>query len=175
MQDPRALADMRQLIAQLAQEMPDRQSLDEALQSAHITNPQLDLAKPTSELWANVINAAVQGGMLAKLFEILADRGLPVPTTEELSETSVALREHVLPKTSQKELREAVDAIPADPEKVKLAAFLTGALKEAISTSPTPWAVFVVVFWVAMQINPVAVGALALAFAVMAVVNPPGK
>jgi hypothetical protein len=98
---------------------------------------------------------------------------LPVPSPEELSETEADLRDRVLPETSGQEVQKAVDEIPADLEKVKLAAFLTDTLKRATSISPTPWAVFVATFWLALKMNQDVVGALALAFAVMATVKPP--
>jgi hypothetical protein len=90
---------------------------------------------------------------------------LPVPTNQELSEADAELRARVLPETSEQELVQAVEEIPADPEQLKLAAFLTDLLQR-VPPVPAPWIVFVLVFWVAMKMNPNVVGALALAYAV---------
>jgi len=46
----------------------------------------------------------------------------------------------VLPETTEEELQEAVYGIPADPEKAKLAAFLTGVLQRVQAVSTSQWA-----------------------------------
>lgn len=92
---------------------------------------------------------------------------LPVPTEQELLETEQVLRERVLPEVSEEELRRAVEEVPDDPEKTKLAAFLINVMQRALSVSPTPYAVFVVVFWIAMRMNASEAAAAALAFIVM--------
>lgn len=146
----------------------------EAIEAAQELQPHTDAVKEAVRQWliSSRATSPWQDPWLIKNFN--ADRSpLPVPTREELSETETALREHVLPETSEQELQEAVDEIPADPEKLRLAAFLADLLKRAASTTPTPWAVFVVAFWLALKMNPDVVGALALAFAVMPIVKPP--
>ena len=89
-----------------------------------------------------------------------------VPTAGELVETDQALRTKVLPKTSEAELQEAVSGLQADPEKLRLAAFLAEVIRKATGL-PAPWVVFVFVFCVAVNMNPDVVSALALAYAVM--------
>jgi hypothetical protein len=98
---------------------------------------------------------------------------LPAPTSQELQETDQALRERVLPEVSEQELQEAVEEIPADPEKLKLAAVLTDLLQR-VPPVPAPWLAFVLVFWAAMQMNPDVVSAVALAYAVAVTVKPGG-
>jgi hypothetical protein len=73
----------------------------------------------------------------------------------------------VLPETPERELQQAVADVPADPEKLKLAAFLTDVLQRALSVSPTPWVVFVLVYWAAVRMNAPEVAAAGLAFFVM--------
>jgi len=97
-----------------------------------------------------------------------ATHQVPVPTAEELAETDAALRTQVLPETSEEELAEAVTGIADDPEKVKLAAFLSEVIDQLTGIpGSAPWVKFVVVFWLAMKLNPDVVGALALAYALV--------
>ena len=81
----------------------------------------------------------------------------------------------MVPETSEEELEKAVSAIPADLEQVELAAFLLRLIDQATGVQGSaPWVVFVVVFWMAMKMNPDMVGALALAYAVALGVKPGG-
>lgn len=139
---------------------------------AQSLQPHLDSVKATlDQLAAQNSPAGILARQQDTLARIAASFGsnlhpLPVPTPQELSDAEADLRARVLPEAPEEELQQAVEKIPADPEKLKLAAFLTDLLQRAASIS-TPWAVFVLVFWVAMKVNPNEVGALALAYAVM--------
>jgi hypothetical protein len=99
---------------------------------------------------------------------------LPVPTPEELSEADAELRARVLPGTTEQELQQAFEKIPADPEKRRLIASLNDLLNHVPAFTPS-WLVFVLVFWVAMKMNPDEVGALALAYAVAYNAKTDGK
>jgi hypothetical protein len=96
-----------------------------------------------------------------------------VPTAEELASIERNLRTRVLPETPGEELAEAVAAIPADPEKVKTAAWLAELVRQTTGL-PAPWAAFVFSFGVALALNPDVTGALALAFAVYVYVQQQG-
>jgi hypothetical protein len=135
--------------------------------------PRLDDARITYWLRANMrANLQRRSDRRANFAD--APR-FPVPTPQELSEADAELRARVLPEVPEEALQQAVEKISADPERLKLAAFLADALQRAASISPTPWLVFVLVFWVAMKMNPDEVGALALAYAVMGSVKPDGE
>jgi hypothetical protein len=98
------------------------------------------------------------------------------PTAAELAAADKTLRTRVLPETSDEELAEAVAGIASDPEKVELAALLTKAVEQATGVpGSTPWVVFLLVFCWALKADPNAVGALGLAFAVMAMMQDKKK
>jgi len=144
----------------------------EVIRTVQALQPQIDGVMAAMEQLAATSSVA---GILARQQESFARMAesfaatyrLPVPTPQELSEADVALRARVLPGTTDQELQEAVAEIPADPEKLKLAAFLIDVLRRAASISPTPYAVFVLVFWVAMKMDAKEIAALALAYTVM--------
>jgi hypothetical protein len=93
---------------------------------------------------------------------------VPVPTAEELAEADKRLRTQVLPETSEEELEKAVAGIADDPEKVKLAAFLTNLVEQATGVpGSAPWVVFLLVFCIAVKVDPDVVGALAFAYVIM--------
>lgn len=173
--------DVLQWAAEVSKWAPDTSTLPaEAIETAQALQPYLGSVKDAIERLAAENSPA---GVLARQQDTMAriaasfpaTDGLTVPTPEELAETESELLLRALPGVPAEELQVAVEEIPADPEKRDLVAFLTDALQQAASISSNPWAVFVIVFWVAMQINPVAVGALALAYAVAGNINPPSK
>jgi hypothetical protein len=95
-----------------------------------------------------------------------------VPTAVELAEADQALRTQVLPQTTGDELQEAVSRIPADPTKLELAAVLTRLAEQATGVpGSAPWVVFLVVFCVALRTDPDVVGAVAVALAVLALMQ----
>jgi hypothetical protein len=148
---------------------------------AQALEPDLGSVSATLDQWIRANRRAEEGvtgrqrrnsaDRVREPFEVAYD--LPIPTQQELEKTDADLRARVLPGAPEQELRQAVEKIPAEPEKLNLAATLTNALKYASSIS-TPWVVFVLVYWMATKLNADEVGALALAFAVMCGAKPGG-
>jgi hypothetical protein len=167
---------MRRFIAEaarLAQTLPQVElPPPQVLQTAQALQPQIAAVEAAMERMAaaNTVTGTLAGQQdtFAKIAESFAAiRRLPVPTARELSEAEAALRIHVLPEAPEQDVQEAIAEISDDPEKLKLAVMLTDLLQRAISVSPMPWLVFVLVFWVAMKLNSPEVAALALAYTVM--------
>jgi hypothetical protein len=95
-----------------------------------------------------------------------------VPTAGELAEADQALRTQVLPETTKEALQEAVTGIANDPRKQELAAILTRLAEQATGVpGSAPWVVFLVVFCVALRTDPDVVGAVAVALAVLALMQ----
>jgi hypothetical protein len=100
------------------------------------------------------------------------------PTAANLAEADSTLRFQVLPETTEEELQQAVSEIPADPEKLKLVAFLSKAIDEATGVQgSSPWVVFVLAFYICLKINPDPVTSLGTAIAVAVLMQSakPGK
>jgi len=149
----------------------------EFIEKAEELQPQLRFVRARLEQLLVDSNTAAYLALHEHTFASLQTNFAPTrlliaPTPEELSLAEETLREHVLAEVSDQELEQAVAEIPDDPEKLKLVAFLTDALKQAVSTREKRWLAFVLVFWLAMRMKPEVVGALALAFAVMCLVKP---
>jgi hypothetical protein len=158
--------------ARLAQSVPHVEPLPaEVIRTVQALRPYIDNVVAAMDQLAvfnsvTGIQARQQAAMAAIVESFGTTHRLPVPTARELAEAEAELRARVVPETSEEELQKAVAEIPADPEKVKLAAFLAEVIRKATGL-PAPWVVFVVVFCLAVKMNPDEVGALALAYAVM--------
>jgi hypothetical protein len=158
--------------SKLLDSMPRAEPLPpEVAEAARALDPYTEVVqaamKPLMDYLADTSRIDAIGARYEAVFaEMLAALPLPVPTPQELAEADQALRTRVVPETSEEELQEAVTRIPADSEKVKLAAFLSDVLRNATGL-PAPWAAFVLVFCIALTMNPDVVAALAFAYVVM--------
>jgi hypothetical protein len=120
---------------------------------------------------ADLTYVTEEGGQLVWHI-VQAKTAYQLPTAAELAEADETLRTRVVPETSEQELQEAITGIADDPEKIKQAAFLTGLIEKATGIpGSAPWVVFVVVFCMALKADPDVVNAIALALAVLAVMQ----
>jgi hypothetical protein len=170
------IQDTSKLLDSLPRIEPPPASVIETAMALHpiiaTVRDAMDQATPLSR--AQVDEAIAQARLLPGLANVgTAPTGWPlVPTAAELAETDKTLRTRVLPETSEEELQKAVSEIPSDPRKLELAAFLADMIERATGVpGSAPWVEFVLAYWIAMKLNPNVVGALALAFAVLAVMK----